>query len=170
MPIETITHNGNIYPAFQATGNAMKFALPFFQQVAAGYGCDVGCNRAEWAYVDKDGKPALMIDPVIDKEFDALHLPPGKFDYITSSHMLEHVDRYVDVLDYWHSKLKVGGVLCLYLPSDEQSYWLPWSNRKHIHAFNPKLMAKYFNDNEWSIGFISGIDLNHSFMVIAEKA
>ena len=170
MSIHTIIHNNTRYPKFQSEGFAAKFAMPFAQQVCNGFGCDVGCNRKEWLYVDGDGKEALCVDPIICPEYHALNLPPGNFDYIFSSHMLEHTENWVDVLDYWLTRLKKGGVLFLYLPDYSQSYWRPWNNRKHVHIMSGLTLHNYLTDRGWCNIFVSGIDLNNSFCVMANKA
>lgn len=168
--IETIIHNNNRYPKFQQEGFASKFAVPYAREVCSGYGVDCGCNRPEWAFVDKYGTPALMVDPALGLDsYNALNLPPGKFEYIYSSHMCEHVANWVDVLDYWYTKLKPGGVLFLYLPSYENSYWRSWHNRKHIHNLSTTIVGDYLMDRGWNNIFVSGIDLNSSFMVMANK-
>jgi SAM-dependent methyltransferase len=169
MPIKTISHNGIDYPAFQSEGNAAQFCRPFAQKVCKGVGVDVGCNRKEWAFVDADGVEALCIDPVICSEYHALNFPNMNYDYIISSHCGEHLDNWVDALDYWKSKLKKGGVLFLYLPDYSQTYWRPWNNRKHIHSFTPNILRDYLTDRGWKNIFVSGVDLNNSFMVMAEN-
>lgn len=87
-----------------------------------------------------------------------------------SSHCLEHLPNWVEALDYWIDTLKVGGILFLYLPSYEQEYWRPYSNRKHIHILFPEFIADYLsNRNDIGKFFVSGDDLNASFSVVAEK-
>lgn len=167
--IATIEHQGNQYPHFQSEGYAMQFALPFAKKVCRGYGVDIGCNREEWAFKDIEDVPALMVDPLISAEYDAYNLPPGHFDYIISSHCLEHLPDWVGALDYWTTKLKRGGTLFLYLPSYTQSYWRPWSNRKHIHVLDPLVIEQYLKDKGYAKIFVSGVDLNSSFAVMAEK-
>lgn len=167
--IKTILHQNTRYPAFQAEGNAMQFAKPFAQKVCAGYGCDVGCNRKEWGYIDADGVPALCVDLAFENEYNALNLPPGHFDYIVSSHMLEHVENWVSVLSYWMERLKKGGVLFLYLPHYSQTYWRVFSNLKHIHTLSPELLHDYLTYTGWENIFVSQQDLNNSFMVMANK-
>lgn len=169
MPIEIITHNGNNYPKFQSEGFAAKFAFPFAQQVCRGYGVDVGPNRPEWGYKDIDGNPALLVDPAISPEYHATNLPPGRFDYVFSSHCAEHLENFVTAIDHWQDKLRQGGVLFLYLPSYENSYWRSWHNRKHIHNLSPQIIKDYLTDRKWKNIFVSGVDLNSSFMAIAEK-
>lgn len=168
--IHTITHGGKVYPNFQSQGNAAQFCRPYAQKVCIGHGVDVGCNRADWLYKDANGVDALPVDPVLCAEYHALNLPTSTFDYIHSSHMLEHVDNWVNVLDYWKTKLKKGGVLFLYLPDYSQTYWRPWHNRKHVHIFTPEILRDYLTDSGWHNVFVSGVDLNNSFMVMANKA
>ncbi len=192
MPIETIEFNGKQYPAFQAKGNAarwvMKFALEVIQPKNK-IGVDIGCNRLDWAFPG-----AYPIDPILNTG-EALNFPyvedefaRGGLDYVFSSHCLEHLPKWVDALDYWHSRLKVGGVCFLYLPDQSQDYWRPWNNRKHVHSFTPELLRMYFELSTrpreerdghfpfekkvlpmWKNVFVSGIDLNNSFVAMAEK-
>lgn len=165
--IHTIIHNNNRYPQFQAEGNAAKFAMAYAQQVCRGTGFDIGCNRSDWLFKDADGKEALPVDPVICKEYDAYNLPPIRVDYIFSSHCLEHVPDWVKALDIWQKSLHKGGTLFLYLPHYSQTYWRPWHNRKHIHAFTPEMLRDYLTDRGWNNIFVSNVDLNNSFMVMA---
>jgi len=74
-------------------------------------------------------------------------------------------------LEYWHRQLKPGGTLFLYLPDmNDQVYWRPWHNRKHVHYLFPELMALYAEESGlWENFFVSGTDLNSSFYFIAEK-
>jgi SAM-dependent methyltransferase len=163
--IETISHGGNQYPRFQSEGFAAQFAIPFALKICHGEGYDIGCNRPQWCLPGAYG-----IDPAINGTYDAMHLPDKQVDYIFSSHCLEHLDNWVDALDYWATKIRKGGVLFLYLPDYSQSYWRPWWNRKHIHIFSPDIIRQYLNDLGWKNVFVSGIDLNNSFIAIAEKA
>jgi len=167
--IETITHQGNKYPKFQSEGFAAKFIFPVAREVCVGRGCDIGCNRPEWAFVDRTGKCAIMVDPIIDPQFDAYKLPEGEFDYLFSSHCLEHLRDWVGALDYWETKLKAGGTLFLYLPHFNQSYWRPWFNRKHTHCLDPVIIQNYLIDRGWNNVFVTGADMNSSFAVMAEK-
>lgn len=177
--VETIYFKGETYPKFQAEGFAAKFAFTFAKEVCKGEGYDIGCNRLEWALPG-----ALPIDPVFGnkiisldggrnlfdhKNYHALELPEGKVDYIFSSHCLEHVPEWVETLNYWYEKLLTGGTLFLYLPDHSQIYWRPWNNRKHVHAFTREIIYSYFYDKGFKNIFISGIDLNNSFIIFGEK-
>ena len=167
--IQVIQHNNQFYPAFQAEGFAAQFAMPFAQQVCRGTGFDIGCNRVEWSFKDVDGVASIPVDPSIHTAYDAYNLPEIKVDYIFSSHCLEHLRDWVEALDYWKTKLHKGGVLFLYLPDYSQTYWRPWHNRKHTHAFNPQIIKDYLTDRGWGNIFVSDIDLNNSFMAMANN-
>ena len=93
----------------------------------------------------------------------------NELDYIFSSHCLEHLHDWVNVLDYWTSKLKNGGTLFLYLPDYSQVYWRPWNNRKHLNIFTPEIITDYMKDTGYTNVFKSGVDLNNAFMVMGEK-
>lgn len=161
--VDIIRFKDKEYPAFQSQGFAAQFAIPYAKHVCKGKGIDVGCNREEWMFPG-----ALPVDPVIN-DYTALNFPYNNLDYIFSSHCLEHLQNWVDVLDYWTSKIKAGGVLFLYLPDFSQEYWKPWNNRKHLNIFTPEIIAGYMQDNNYKNIFKSGVDLNHSFMVFGEK-
>jgi hypothetical protein len=161
--IPTINYKGATYPEFQTQGNAAQFAIPFAKHVCKGNGVDVGCNREEWKFPG-----ANAVDPAIN-DYDALNFPYDNLDYIFSSHCLEHLLNWVDVLDYWTSKLNSGGTLFLYLPDYSQTYWRPWNNRKHVNIFTPDIIADYMQDSGYDNIFKSGVDLNNAFMIMGEK-
>lgn len=163
--ITIIEYKGNKYPAFQAEGNAAQFAIPYAKHVCIGKGVDVGCNRLEWSYPG-----SIPVDPIING-YSALEFPndANELDYIFSSHCLEHVEDWVGVLDYWKTRLKLGGTLFLYLPDYSQVYWRPWNNRKHINILSPIIMKDYLEDRKFINIFISQVDLNNAFMIMAQK-
>jgi predicted SAM-dependent methyltransferase len=161
--MELIKFKNQTYPKFQSEGNAAQFAIPYAKHFCIGTGVDVGCNREEWMFPG-----ALPIDPAIN-EHDALNFPYDDLDYIFSSHCLEHLYDWVDVLNYWTSKLKTGGILFLYLPDYSQEYWRPWTNRKHLNIFTSQIILDYMKDKEYKNMFASGVDLNNAFMVVGEK-
>jgi len=163
--IETIEFKGEVYPKFQSSGNAARFIYPFAQEVCKGRGVDIGCSKKEWCFPG-----AICVDIDFEDEYDAFNLPEGDFDYIFSSHCLEHIPNWVNALDYWTSRLRSGGTLFLYLPDESQIYWRPYHNRKHIHQFRREILWEYFiYSEEFSHSFVSYPDLNHSFAIMAEK-
>lgn len=165
MPIETVDYKNEKFLKIQAEGNCTQYAAPFAKKFCKGDGYDIGCNRLEWVLPG-----AMPIDLVFPDEWDAFNLPDKQVDYIYSSHCLEHIRDWVEALDYWHTKLKIGGVLFLYLPHYDQTYWRPWNNKKHIHVLSPQIITDYMKDRGYVNVFNSERDLNHSFMVVGEKA
>lgn len=165
--IKTIEFDNTVYPEFQAHGHAARFAIPFAQTVCKGEGYDIGCNRPEWCMPG-----AIPIDPLFT-QYDGLSLPTssyGNVDYIFSSHCLEHIEgNWFNTLKYWVNNLRPGGVLFLYLPDFSQKYWRPWNNTKHVHVFTPEIVAEAFKALSLKKIFVSGVDLNNSFMIMGEK-
>lgn len=165
--MEFINYKGSLYPEFQTKGNAAQYILPFARQICKGEGYDIGCAKKEWAL-----PWSIPVDEIFNNGLDAYNLPDKEVDFIFSSHCLEHLTDWVYALEYWISKLKVGGVLLLYLPSYEQKYWRPWNNRKHYHSFTQEILRDFFiehPDISKEKIFISGTDLNHSFSVLCIK-
>lgn len=173
MPIETITFKNKEYPKFQSVGGASLWVREFAKQYCIGNGIDIGYSKTEWMYPG-----ALGWDVKDNPERHAMNLPNHTkyidgstgWDYIHSSHCLEHVnENWHNVLDYWLTKIKVGGIIFLYLPHKSQEYWLPENNRKHIHSFTGKEIADYLRSLGHKV-IRSGVDLNNSFVVVCEKA
>lgn len=166
--MDLIKFKGKNYPSFQASGNAARFAIPYAKELCRGKGYDIGCAKMDWC-LSYHVIGARCIDITLNDGYNANNLPDGKVDYIFSSHCLEHLDNWVDVLDYWTSKIKKGGILFLYLPHPSQEYWLPWNNRKHKTIFYPEMIEQYMCDSGYTNIFKSGVDLNNSFMIYGQK-
>lgn len=166
MPIETIEFNGVQYPMFQTNGNAARFCRPFALEVCKGVGLDVGCMKKEWAFPN-----AIPIDISFDDGYHAMNLPDYEYDFVFSSHCIEHIkENLADVFDHWATRLKSGGVMFLYLPDYSQEYWRWWNNRKHVNTLNPQIMKDYFEQNpKFKNVFVSGVDAYNSFTVMCEK-
>jgi predicted SAM-dependent methyltransferase len=162
--MDLVTFKNENYPNFQTLGNASQFSIPFAKYFCKGNGYDIGFSKEEWKYPSARG-----IDLSLDDGYHANNLPEGEVDYIYSSHCLEHVDNWIDTLEYWISKLKPSGTLFLYLPDFSQKYWRPWHNRKHKHCLTPELLKEFCIDHNMQNLFVSGIDLNNSFMLVCQK-
>lgn len=162
--MEIITYKNKTYPKFQSDGYASKFAIPYAQQVCKGIGVDIGCKKKEWSFPN-----SIPIDLEFKDGYHALNLPDIKINYIFSSHCLEHIHNWVEVMDYWYKKLEKEGILFLYLPCYSQEYWRPWNNRKHFHIFNADIIYDYMRDTGYRNIFKSETDLNNSFMIFGEK-
>lgn len=159
--METVIFKNKTYPFFQTLGNASQFAIPYAKFFCKGVGYDIGFNKEEWKLPN-----AIGIDINLNNGYDSNNLPDKLVDYIYSSHCLEHVDNWVITLEYWMSKVNKNGIIFLYLPDISQVYWRPWHNKKHKHVFNPEILKIFLEDHNIKDFFISGIDLNNSFMVV----
>lgn len=158
--LDLFPYKGKIYPNWLREGNAVQYIRPFASKICNGNGLDIGANR--WPL-----EGAIPIDD--NKEFNAYNLPEGKFNYIFSSHCLEHLENPVKALKIWYNKLERDGVLFLYLPSPEMDYWLPQNNLKHLHSWRPDEMVKLISDLKFRGVFSSERDLFWSFAVVGYK-
>ena len=162
--MDLIVFDSEKYPLFQSKGNASQFAIPYALHYCKGEGYDIGFCKEEWKLPNARG-----IDIIMNDGYKANNLPEDQIDYIYSSHCLEHVDNWIETLEYWLSKLKNGGILFLYLPDFSQKYWRPWNNRKHKHCFTTEILYAFLQDHKMKNIYKSGIDLNNSFMIVCEK-
>jgi SAM-dependent methyltransferase len=150
-----------VYPSYLRDGNAMQFIEPVARQFCHGRGVDVGCGS--W--------PLLGAIPVELKDGgDAMNLPDGPFDYVASSHCLEHLVNPVAALEHWRERLRRGGTLFLYLPHPDQKYWRPQNCRKHLHSWLPRQMATIVRDLGFTDVIHSERDMAWSFCLVGFKA
>jgi SAM-dependent methyltransferase len=150
-------YHGGVFPDYLKEGNAMQFIAPTAAKFCQGRGLDIGAGR--W--------PLPGAQPVeLSEGRDANGLPDGEWDYIFSSHCLEHLVNPVAALEHWKVHLRPGGVLFLYLPSPDMPYWRPWHCRKHLHLFRPADVVEMLR----ALGFVEVIhgerDLAWSFAVV----
>ena len=162
--IETIEYKGKKYPKFQASGHASRFIENIALEVCKGVGLDIGCGKKEWSL-----PYSIPIDKSFNDGFDASCIPYSKdgYDYIFSSHCLEHLNNWKFHLDYWISCIRMGGILFLYLPDYSQGYW-SYGNLKHESIFTPEIIRGFMEDRGLENIFVSGCDLNNSFAAMAE--
>lgn len=150
-------YKGKFYPEYLKHGNAMQFIQPVAAYFCRGTGLDVGCGK--W--------PLPGATPVELKDGgDAMELPHGSFDYIFSSHCLEHLANPVAALRHWKSRLKRGGCLFLYLPHPDMEYWLPQNCAKHLHTWTPDQMAWLVTDIGFEPVMKSERDMAWGFAVV----
>lgn len=157
-------YQGEKYPDYLRRGNAMHFIAATAIHFCEGDGLDVGCGKHPLP-------GAVPID--LDRGGDAMALPLRYdsigWDYIFSSHCLEHLADPVAALLHWRERLIDGGVLFLYLPHPDMGYWRPQHCRKHRHLFWPDDTARMLSE----LGFRDVIhgerDLAWSFAVVGFK-
>jgi SAM-dependent methyltransferase len=148
---------GRLYPELVKHGGGSVYVAPIAMQFCKGRGLDVGAGK--WPLPG-----AIPVD--IKDGGDAMELPHGQFDYVFSSHCLEHLANPVAALEHWRSRLRPGGVLFLYLPSPEMRYWRPEHCRKHLHMWHPQDMAQMVEALGFSDVIHSERDLAYGFSVV----
>lgn len=159
--IELYEYDGQLYPDYLKRGNAARFIAPVAAQFCVGRGIDVGCGK--WPI-----EGAIPWDKSYYQEADAL--PNETFDYVFSSHCLEHVNDPIAVLEHWRSRLRTGGTLFLYLPHPQMRYWLPEHCAKHRHAWTPLRMVEIIEALGFERVLYSERDMAWSFAVVGFKA
>jgi SAM-dependent methyltransferase len=154
-------YRGNLYPDYIRNGNACQFVAPIAAHFCKGMGLDVGCGK--WPL------PGSVPIELKDGSGDAMDLPWGPWDFIFSSHCLEHLADPIGALMHWKDSLRPGAPVFLYLPHPDMQYWRPQNCRKHLHSWTPEAMAQIMRD----LGFVDIIhsqrDLAWSFTVVAYK-
>lgn len=153
-------YEGVQYPEYLKAGNAAQWVHPFAEYFCKGYGVDVGCGK--WPI--QGATPVDMISGG-----DAMKLPDCDYDFVHSSHSLEHLIDPVGALLHWKDCLKPGGVLFVYLPHPSMRYWQPTRNRKHLHEWQPEQMARIFRDLGFEKVIHSERDLAWGFTVVGFK-
>lgn len=154
-------------PSLVAKGHHSKFIMPVAKELCEGEGLDIGCNRTEWAFPG-----AIPIDQIFDDPYDAYNLPEGKYDFIFSSHCLEHLPDYDAAIAHWTERLKEGGRLFLYLPHPDCLYWQPneMPTKRHIHTFTPLVIRELLEHHGYYHILYSERDLAYSFAVTGIKS
>lgn len=151
------SYRGKRYPTYLKMGNARQFITHVALHFCVGVGLDIGGGK--WPLPG-----AVSID--LTSGQDAMHLPAGVFDYVFSSHCLEHLVNPVAAIEHWQSRIRPGGVLFLYLPHPDMEYWLPQNNRKHLHSWLPAQIEKLLVDLGFIDVLVSERDLAWSFAAV----
>jgi SAM-dependent methyltransferase len=159
-PRRVFTYDGTLYPTYIRDGNACRFILPMAQHFCLGVGLDVG--GWNWPL------PGAI---VVDRKNggDAMNLPEGEWDFIFSSHCLEHLENPIAALEHWKKHIIPGGVLFLYLPHPDMLYWRTTRNRKHLHQWVPDEMEWILTELGFQGVMTSGRDLAWSFAAVGWK-
>ena len=149
-------YKDKLYPDYLKDGNACQYIAPIAKKFCKGKGIDVGCG-------DFPFEDAYPLD--LKHGLDAYDLP-DYYDYVFSSHCLEHLGNPVKALEHWMDRIKDGGVLFLYLPHPDMEYWLPQNCRKHLHSWYPEEIKKLLIDLGLGNVMVSERDLNWSFAAV----
>jgi len=140
-------------------------------QYCNGFGVDLGCGndkiRPEAVGIDLRNLPG--VDVIGNAARKLKWAVDGQFDYVYSSHFLEHLDEPVEALAEWYRILKPRGHLILYLP--HKDYYTEY-NPEHKQELTMGLVLTWLNE----IGSLeiikSKMDVGtdrYSFLIIAKK-
>ena len=151
------------YPDYLKDGNALNYILPIAKYFCKGKGLDIGGTQ-------KCHFPGSDHINIVEKKdgYHAIKLPDIKYNFIISSHCLEHLKDPFWSLKYWTERLKKNGVLFLYLPHENQEYWT-FDNPRHFHIFTPAIIEGWLNRLGYKDILTSGQDMYWSFTVIGFK-
>jgi SAM-dependent methyltransferase len=155
-------YNDKPFPEYLKEGNAINYILPFAKYFMKGSVLDIGGTK-KWHYPD-----AEYVNVENNDGFHAMQLPNKRYDSIISSHTLEHLKDPYYALAEWHTHLKKGGCLFLYLPHVHMDYWA-FDNPRHLHILTPEIIKGWMTKLGYKDIITSGQDLYFSFSVIGFK-
>lgn len=159
-------YKGVRYPEYCRRGPASRFVREFALEFCQGRGINIGYGRQDWNFFPAH---TLLLDIASGHDCNRITRIPGiekeSFDFIFSSHTLEHLDDWKESLADWTQCLKIGGSLFLYLPHPSMEYWQPQNNTKHKHILVPELVCAYLQTLHMGDILCSGVDLYYSFCV-----
>ncbi len=124
-----------------AKANRRRLHDPLWRRVFAGKGIDIGSGD------DLVTREGLWPDVVSCEAFDAAdgdaaciteHRSPSSYDFVYSSHCLEHLPDPGKALRQWGDLVKPGGYLAVVVPDEdlyEQSHWPSRHNAGHQWTF-----------------------------------
>lgn len=115
-------YRGRVYPDYLTVGATSRAVERTALEVCQGVGVDVGAGL--WPLPG-----AIQVDtsrgPGAGRSIS--EFTDGSLDYVFSAHCLEHIESWREALAEWVSKLKLGGVIFLYLPHPDCAIWHPGS-------------------------------------------
>ena len=137
-----------LYPEYLNTGNACSFIAEKAKKYCVGQGLDIGAGA--WVLpsavsVQNDlHENAYMLD----------RYPDNSLDFIFSSHCLEHLEFWKQAINLWTQKIKLGGILFLYLPHESMKLWNPgglWVGNLHKWKPSTRILLPYLSSCGFNI-------------------
>lgn len=117
--------------------NDRRVANGDFTRFFKGVGIDIGCG-------DDPLVGAVKFDKIYGNDaHDLSEFDDGKFDYVYSSHCLEHLEDPDKALGEWWRVLKPGGYMCIVVPDFalyERYNWPSKFNSDHKTIWNPLVL------------------------------
>jgi SAM-dependent methyltransferase len=161
-------YKGKFYPDYLTVGGAshaiFREALIFCQ----GRGIDIGAGL--WPL---PGATPVDIWRGQGIKQSISDYPDGTLDYVFSSHCLEHIMNWQEALSEWVRKLRVGGIIFLYLPHPDCAIWYPGSpfvGNGHKWIPTPEVIKQALLGHRCEIiQFDDGPDAMQSFYTCGRK-
>jgi len=150
------------------------------QRPEDGKGIDLGSgarsNGSSWGLdIAKPGSKGVggrKFEPSVnDIVADAINIPvvDSSLDYLTTSHLIEHIVCLGNALDEWSRVLKPGAILILTCPDHDKMESMVVDS-SHVHAFNHSSLKRLFTDRNDFRLLTEPIELQHSSMgIVVEK-
>lgn len=143
-----------------------------FFQYCEGDGIDIGCGRDplfkdifKWDIMNSCGDATFMQD-----------ISDDEFDFVYSSHCLEHLSNPITALNNWFRILKTNGYLILYIPHrdlyekkkelpsrwnlDHKNFFLPYEDEEPNTLGLLSCLNK--TDYKFEVIYIKTCDFNHT--------
>jgi len=161
-------YKGKFYPDYLTVGGASHAIFREALRFCQGLGIDVGAGL--WPLPDVI--PAdIRRGPGVGRTVSDFE--SGSLDYVFSSHCLEHIENWQETLAEWVSKLRLGGVLFLYLPHPDCGIWHPGSpivGDGHKWVPRPEIIKSAMQELSCQVvAYDDGPDAMYSFWVCGQK-
>lgn len=150
----------------------------FYERYMHGQGIELGAQ----GYVDHKviGVVPKAIPVNLDlPNYDGVNLPlnPNSIDFVFSSHVLEHIEDWQEVIQEWHRVVKVGGYIIIIVPHQylyEKKRRLPsLYNTDHKRFYTPgDLLAEIESSlipNSYRVMHLRDNDMCYDYSIPPEK-
>jgi SAM-dependent methyltransferase len=161
-------YNGEFYPDYLTVGGNSIAIRGTALKYCRGQGLDIGA-----AYWPLPGSTPIDTEIGQGIKNRIEDIPDNSQDYVFSSHCLEHIPNWGEALDIWIRKLKLQGILFLYLPHSSCKLWHmsnPCMAQAHKWVPDPEVVSNALAER----GLViierdDGPDHFYSFFVCARK-
>jgi hypothetical protein len=161
-------YQGKFYPDYLTVGGASFGIMTKAGEWCKGVGIDVGAGL--WPL---PGAIPCDIGRGTGAGRDIHDIEAGSLDFLFSSHCLEHIGEWRDEIKSWVRKLKMNGVIFLYLPHPDCAIWRPGSPFvKDGHKWSPSpsvIKEAIENIGCEIVACDDGPDVMQSFYVCGQK-
>ena len=160
-------YRNELYPEYLNQGNALFYIREKALTFCKGTGLDIGAG--DWPL---PGAKPIQNDSTLNA-YNLDPIPASSQDFIFSSHCLEHLYGWKNILKLWIHRLKNGGILFLYLPHKSMKLWNPggpWVGGHHKWQPTADVIIPFLKENRMEIiDYNPDKDIYWSFHIVARK-